>query len=174
MKIEHKLPRADLDLDEICGRVSARVGRTLGMVTSPPTDGQPGTLMFEEMGTDTRVALDPRIVVSVLDELGRELDQTRAHVVTETRRTQEPGHVHVVPDVPPTAAGWLAGFDAATTDAQRFAAIRAFLAYTAGKESEYRAQVAADIAAACEDGSIPCTLITTVHVDHGHGHGHGH
>lgn len=170
MKIEHKLLRADLDLDVIRERVSDRVGRPLGMVSRAPVDDQPGVLMFEEMGSDERVAIDPRIVVSVVDGLSRELDQTRAHVVTETRRTQDPDHVHLVPDVPPIAGDRLAAFDAATTDEERFAVIRAYFAYAAGREDEFREQVAADIAAACADGSAPCTLSHPHFFGHGHGH----
>lgn len=172
MKIEHTLRRGDLNLDEIRERVSDRVGRPLGMVSSAPTADGPGVLMFEEMGTDQRVAVDPRIVVSVVDGMGRELDQTRAHIVTETRRSQDPDHVHAVPDVPPIAGDRLAAFDAAATDEERFAVIRAYFAYAAGREDEFRAQVAADIAAACADGSAPCTLSHPHFFGNGHGHGH--
>lgn len=173
MKIEHALMRDDLNLDEICARVSERVGRPLGLVARKPTGDEHGVLIFEEMGSDERVALDPRVVASVVDGMTRELEATRAKVVEATRRSQASDHVHRVPEVPDVQSAFLTDFDAAATDADRLAVFRAFLAYGAGRESEYREQIAADIAAACESGEVPCTLEPSWRA-HGHGHGHGH
>lgn len=137
---EHRLVDNDLNWDEFRRRVSAQVGMDLGMVTRPATADTPGIIRFERMGRpeDTeveKVDVDPRIVVSTIDAMVAERNAARRRAVATHERSSVEQLAE--PELARHAAEQLEAFDAATTDAQRWAAFRAVLEQAATAETTF-------------------------------------
>lgn len=131
--IEHRLTDPDVDLVELTRRIGAQTGQDLCFVARRPKDGDVGVLMFELAGTDVRVPVDPRLVVGTIDALATERGAARRRAVVVHQgviaaQLAEPELLHY-------GAEDLAAFDAAATDVQRWAVVRAVLARAAVGEA---------------------------------------
>lgn len=133
--IEHVLTDPDVDLVELTRRVGVKTGQELCFVARRPQDGVNGVLIFELADAAVRVPVEPRMVVSTIDEMAAERAVTKRRATA--RHTQELAEELTEPDLPHHAAEQLELFDAATSDAKRWAAVRAVLAHAADGEARF-------------------------------------
>jgi hypothetical protein len=62
----HPLNRADIDLNALLADLRTRLGQPVEMLTSPPTDDEPGVLILEDPKTGEHLDVDPAVVAAAV------------------------------------------------------------------------------------------------------------
>src|SRR4051812_25006362 len=127
MKIAHPLTDPDVDLAELTRMVGEKTGQDLWFVSRAPRDRFPVVLMFEHPITTERFHVEARVLGSTIDELAT----GQAGAQRQGRARHEPALAEELaqPELSDHANEQLEAFDAARTDAGRWAAVRAVLAH---------------------------------------------